>query len=146
MTIYVQLTLTDCISTTCTFDLWMSKGARDVFIVVVNFISSDWEAKHVTIGLLEVLNTNGVAMAPKLQELLDKFSLIEKNLAFVKNEGSNLQTCASALTSIVLDNNLGLWEPFNGICFGHALSKVYQYAIVDEKMSISLPLTSIKVV
>jgi hypothetical protein len=41
MTTNVQLTLVDCISTTYTFDLWMSKGTRDVFIVVVIFISSD---------------------------------------------------------------------------------------------------------
>jgi len=53
----------------------MSKGTRDVFVVVVNFISSDWEIKHVTIGLFEVSNTRGVAMVPKLQKLLDKFPL-----------------------------------------------------------------------
>jgi hypothetical protein len=53
----------------------MSKGTRDVFVVVVNFISSDWEIKHVTIGLFEVSDTSGVTMAPKLQELRDKFPL-----------------------------------------------------------------------
>jgi hypothetical protein len=51
----------------------MSKGTRDVFVVGVNFISSDWEAKHVTIQLFEVSNMSGVAMVPKLQELLNKF-------------------------------------------------------------------------
>jgi hypothetical protein len=51
----------------------MSKGARDVFFVV-NFISNDWEAKHVTIKFFEVLDTSGVTMVPKLQELLDRFS------------------------------------------------------------------------
>jgi hypothetical protein len=49
MTTYVQPTLADYISTTCIFDLWMSKGARDVFAIAMNFISSDWEAKHVTL-------------------------------------------------------------------------------------------------
>jgi hypothetical protein len=29
----------------------MSKGTHDVFAIVVNFISNDWDAKHVTIGL-----------------------------------------------------------------------------------------------
>jgi len=53
----------------------MSKGARDVFAIVVNFISSDWEAKHVTIALFEILDMNDVAMAPKLQELLDMLPL-----------------------------------------------------------------------
>jgi hypothetical protein len=38
---------------------------HDVFDVV-NFISNDWEAKHVTIKLFKVLNTSGVTMAPKL--------------------------------------------------------------------------------
>jgi hypothetical protein len=40
MTTYVQPTLADYILATCTFDLWMSKGTRDVFLVVVNFISN----------------------------------------------------------------------------------------------------------
>jgi hypothetical protein len=44
----------------------MSKGARDVFDVVVNFISSDWEVKHVTIELFEVSNISSVVMVPKL--------------------------------------------------------------------------------
>jgi hypothetical protein len=51
----------------------MSKGACDVFYVV-SFISNDWEAKHVTIKFFEVLDTSGVTMVPKLQELLDRFS------------------------------------------------------------------------
>jgi len=79
----------------------MSKGAKDVFVDVVNFISSDWEAKHVTIGLFEVSNMSIVAMAPKLYELMDRFFLTHKIFAFVKHEGSNLQTCASTLISIV---------------------------------------------
>ncbi len=63
---YVHLALVDCISTNCTFDLWMSKGAHDVFVVVVKFLSSKWKAKHVTIGLFEVFDTSGATMAPRL--------------------------------------------------------------------------------
>ncbi len=59
-------TLVDCLSTTCTFDLWMFNWTCDVFAIVVNFILSDWEAKHVTIGLFEVTNITGVAMVFKL--------------------------------------------------------------------------------
>jgi len=84
---YVHFALADFISTTCTFDLWMSKSVHDVFIVVVNFFSSKWEAKHVTIELFELFNSNGVAMAPRLQQLLDKFSLTQKILVYVKDEG-----------------------------------------------------------
>jgi len=84
---YVHFALADFISTTCTFDLWMSKSVHDVFIVVVNFFSSKWEAQHVTIELFELFNNNGVAMAPRLQQLLDKFSLTQKILVYVKDEG-----------------------------------------------------------
>ncbi len=43
MTTYVEFALVNYLLTTCTFDLWMSNGVHDVFVVVVNFISSDWE-------------------------------------------------------------------------------------------------------
>jgi hypothetical protein len=65
MLIYVHPTLADYISATCTFDLWMSKGVHDVFVVVVNFLSNKWEAKHITIRLFDVSNTSGATMAPR---------------------------------------------------------------------------------
>ncbi len=121
---YVHPTLVNYISPTCTFDLWMSKGAHDVFAIVVNFLSNKWEAKHVIIELFEVFDISGVIMAPRLQQLLDKFFRTQTTLAYVKDEGSNLQTCVNALNSIVLCVNLAMMEPFDGLCFGHALSKV----------------------
>jgi hypothetical protein len=63
MLTYVHLALANYISTTCT---WMSKGAHDVFTVVVNFLFKKWEAKHVTIRLFEVSDTSGAAMVPRL--------------------------------------------------------------------------------
>ncbi len=39
---YVQPTLATCI-----FDLWMSTKAHEMFIVIVNFLWSNWEPKHV---------------------------------------------------------------------------------------------------
>jgi hypothetical protein len=68
----------------------MSKGMWDVFVVMVNFISSDWEVKHVTIKLFEVDDKSGIPMVPKLQRLLDRFSLTLKVLTFVKDERTNL--------------------------------------------------------
>jgi hypothetical protein len=60
MTTYVQLALPNCLLAIFTFDLWMSKITRDVFDVV-NFISNDWEAKHVTIELFQVLDRNDLS-------------------------------------------------------------------------------------
>jgi hypothetical protein len=44
----------------------MLKGVQDVFVIVVNFTSSDWKAKHVTISLFEVSNTSDANMVLKL--------------------------------------------------------------------------------
>ncbi len=38
----------------------------DVLVVVMSFISNDWEAKHVTIGLFEASNTSSATMVLKL--------------------------------------------------------------------------------
>jgi hypothetical protein len=50
----------------CTFDLWVSTRAHDVFVVVVNFFFSNWELKHVTIGLFEATTTSNATIVPKL--------------------------------------------------------------------------------
>ncbi len=49
--LYVLPTLIECHSTTSSFDLWMSKVGHDVFALVINFSSVDWQPKHITLGL-----------------------------------------------------------------------------------------------
>jgi hypothetical protein len=68
----------------------MSKGAHDVFVIIVNFMSTIWEPKHITIGEFEAIVTSGVAMVVKFKQILDKFGITQKTLAYVKNKGSNL--------------------------------------------------------
>jgi hypothetical protein len=48
-----------------TIDLKMLKGPYDIF-VVVKFISNNWEAKHITIGLFKVINISVTIMALEL--------------------------------------------------------------------------------
>ncbi len=45
-----------------TFDLWMGKGAFDTFALVINFLTLDWEPKHVAIGLFEAKGTFRVSL------------------------------------------------------------------------------------
>jgi hypothetical protein len=79
MSLNVQPTLVGCLSATYKFNVWMSKIVHDIFVVVVNFISNDWRAKHVsTIDLFEVIHTSDIAMVLKLQELLYRFVLTKK--------------------------------------------------------------------
>jgi hypothetical protein len=61
----------------------MSKGALDVFNIVV---CNNWEPKHVYNELFEAIDTFGVAMVAKLWQLLNKFSFIQKIVAYVKDE------------------------------------------------------------
>jgi hypothetical protein len=44
----------------------MSKGAFDIFSFVINFLTCDWEPKHVTISLFEAKNTIGINLANEL--------------------------------------------------------------------------------
>jgi hypothetical protein len=54
---YVLLLLNDYNCAIANFDFWMSKGAHDVFILVINFLGFYWKSKHVTFGLFEVVET-----------------------------------------------------------------------------------------
>jgi hypothetical protein len=39
----VLLVLAECVFVTTIFDLWMSKGAHDVFALVLNFLEKKWD-------------------------------------------------------------------------------------------------------
>jgi hypothetical protein len=39
--LYVLLALAKCYSTTTNFDLWISKGAYDVFALIINLLGND---------------------------------------------------------------------------------------------------------
>jgi hypothetical protein len=45
------------------------------------------------------------------------FILTKTIIAYIKNEGSNLHTCANALNFVVSCSNLRLLEPFDGSLF-----------------------------
>lgn len=144
LTEYVQLTLAKCLITTCNFDLWMSKGGHYIFTIVVNFPSTNWELKHITIGIFEAHDMSGATMVVKLKQILDKFSFTQKILAYVKDEDPNLQTCVQAFKLVVSCGDFGIVEPFNGSCYRHVLSKVCQYANFDEKVAHRLHYVLIK--
>jgi hypothetical protein len=85
-------------------------------------------------------------MVSKLQELLNNFSLITIFFPYIKDKRSNLQAYASAPIFVVSFDYLALLKPFDGSHFGHALSKVCQYAIIDEKVVVDLSFAFIKIV
>jgi len=86
---YALPLLNDCSCPTTNFDLQMSKGAHDVFILVIIFLGFNWKPKHVTLGLFEAPKTSGQTLARNLIQLLDAYHLKNKIIAYVKDEGSN---------------------------------------------------------
>jgi hypothetical protein len=77
-----------------------------------------------TIGLFEVTKTTNQTMVNNLTKYL--IMDWEKNkIAYVKDEGSNLNIMTTTLKSIVRCESLGLDENFQGTCFCFALSKAY---------------------
>jgi hypothetical protein len=67
--LYVLPCLAKCFFAT-SFYLWMSKGIYDSFALVINFLGTNWQPKHITIGLFETMDTYGQTLAKDLIELL----------------------------------------------------------------------------
>ncbi len=55
------------------FDLWMSRGGVETFILVINYLIEVWEPMYVTIGLLKVNKTTNLGMVQQLQSLVEFF-------------------------------------------------------------------------
>ncbi len=88
--IYVLPKLTNCIFAIASFDLYMSKGVHDIFVLVINFLESNWQPKkvYVTIGLFEATKITRQTLTNNLMKLFDQYGLQNKIIAYVKNEGS----------------------------------------------------------
>jgi hypothetical protein len=122
----------------------MSKGAYDIFAVVINFLDESWQPKKVTIGLFEAIKTIGQTLARNLIKFLDSYGLSKKIIVYVKYEGVNFNSMTMALKFDFNCEVLGLEESFNGTCFYHAFSKTCQYVIVEKKLCKNLKYDSIK--
>jgi hypothetical protein len=101
MDTYVILALFSCVTTSVTFDLWMSQSGFDIFALVMNFFDDAWVPKHVNFGLFEAPNIADVVLVEIVKPLLAKFQFTHKIVAYVKDKGSNLNTLVAGLSTIV---------------------------------------------
>jgi hypothetical protein len=86
----------------------MFARVHDMF-VIVNFLSNNWELKHVTVNLLKVIEVSGATMVLNYELSL-----------------------TIALNLVVSYKSLGMLKSFHGSSFRHALSKVYYYASINK--------------
>ncbi len=80
--LYVLPTFKKCSSTTLSFDVWMLKGAHDIFVHVINFLKTNQQPKHFTLGLLDVANIFGKTLTKSLINLLQDYNL-RRRLVFL---------------------------------------------------------------
>lgn len=113
---HVLHALAKAITTIITFDIWISQGGFDTFVLMVNYINKKWVPCHITMGIFEVHETLGVAMTLKLKDFQIPFHLCDMFIVNVKDEGTYLNTLANALTSI---NCV--------ICFANIITTIHAY-------------------
>jgi hypothetical protein len=85
-----------------------------------------------------------INLANQLQVFFEEYKLINKIIYYVKDEGTNLSIMTNVFKQILICEKMGILAPFEGVCFGHALFKVCQYATSNEKVSSSLQHVNIK--
>jgi hypothetical protein len=112
-------------SSIVSFDLWMSKGAYDIFALAINFLDENWQLEKVTIGFFEAIEKTSQILARNLKEFLNSYELSKKIIVYVKDERVDLNSMTTTFKFVVNCEVLGLEESFNGTCFGHAFSKTY---------------------
>ncbi len=72
-----------------------------MFAFVENYINKLWETFHIRIGIFEVHETASATMVVQLRDFLIPYELLDKVIAYVKDEGADLNTLIITLTSIV---------------------------------------------
>jgi hypothetical protein len=72
-------------------------------------------------------------MVVQLKDLFAPYNLLEKLIAFVKDDNTNLNTFTMAFTSIISYVLILLPQAYVVNYYGHAMSKCCQYAINDLK-------------
>jgi hypothetical protein len=101
MEMHLFPTIVECVMTTVMFNLWMSRIGISTFVLVINFIDDDWVPCHVIIGMFKTPNTFRVALAKQVKSLFATYGLTNKVIVYVRDERTNLNMLAFALTNVV---------------------------------------------
>jgi hypothetical protein len=109
-------------------------------------LGSSWQPKQVTIIFFDAIEITKQTLTNNLTKLFDQYGLRNKIIAYVKDEGSNLNTMIIIQNFVVKCEVLGLDEIFQGACFGHVFFKAYQYVTIDKKICKNFKFVSIEFV
>ncbi|OAV85625.1 hypothetical protein PTTG_30386, partial [Puccinia triticina 1-1 BBBD Race 1] len=112
-------------------DVWTTKGNRFAFIgASVAYVNSDWEytVRHLTLKMIPWKHY-GHLLARPIASLLNKKKLFQKMLAQTTDSGSNNNTMADEMYSLLYANeppNTDSWDPMTMHirCFCHKLALI----------------------
>jgi len=79
-----------------------------------------------------------------IRDLLDFYNLLEKSVAYVKDEGGNLSIITRAITFVASCTPFALSIPWQGFCFGLVFNKACQYACNDTNVCVGFHEVSLK--
>ncbi len=114
------------------------------FALVVNYINKKWKPGHIIVGIFEVHETLRATMVIQSNDLFVHYDLLDKVIAYVKDEGANLNTFTITLSRIISCVPL-LWpQPYVTSCYEYAMSKCCQYPINHLKVWHGMKEASIK--
>jgi len=116
----------------------------DTFALVINFVNESWNPIHVIMGLFEVDETIGKSMVAWFKSSRSKFGLMHHVIRFMKDEGNNLSTMATALCFIIICQPLTFNHVYEGAYFRHVMSKACQYVTNNDKVSKGLMQVNVK--
>jgi hypothetical protein len=74
---------------------------RNIFAIIVSFINTSWISPYMTIDIFKVHNIIGASHGNQVKTLLDSFGLLDKVIAYIKDEGFKLSTLTSTLIFVV---------------------------------------------
>ena len=117
---------------TITFDLWMSRGAQDIFSVMAHWLDEKLKMTSRHLQLVKMDGTKGVEIAAKLSCLLEDYGIKDKVIAYVTDGGSNLATCTAALVGLVKCMYLDISYPYHGNCWAHIMSNLCRRTLKSD--------------
>jgi hypothetical protein len=98
---HILLSFAKIITIITIFDLHMFHGKFDTFALVVNYKNKKWKPGHITMGIFEVHEIIWATMALQLKDFLVRYNLLDKVIAYVKDEGTIVNTFSITLTNIM---------------------------------------------
>jgi hypothetical protein len=122
----------------------MNQSGFNIFALVANFIDDAWVPKHMIVFLFKTPYTTCVTLVKIVKPFLAQFKLTDKILTYVENESLNLNTLVLALSIVFSCESLQLDVPFIRTCFGHVMSKTYQYFTNDVKFCVGIKEMTLK--